>query len=107
MTEGAFVVGERPATRPRKVPRTPGCAMVTVPLTQRRPEGTWTSDHALWNFASGADFWHESFQNWQSEFLAVLAIVMRSIWLRHRGSPESTPVAARTRYRIELTAELR
>ena len=39
-------------------------------------------------------FWYESFQNWQSEFLAVFAIVFLSIWLRQRGSPESKPVDA-------------
>jgi hypothetical protein len=39
-------------------------------------------------------FWYESFQNWQSEFLAVLAIVVLSIWLRQWGSPESKPVHA-------------
>jgi len=37
-------------------------------------------------------FWFESLQNWQSEFLAVWAIVVLSIWLRQRGSPESKPV---------------
>jgi hypothetical protein len=39
-------------------------------------------------------FWFESLQNWQSEFLAVIAIVVLSIFLRQRGSPESKPVAA-------------
>jgi hypothetical protein len=39
-------------------------------------------------------FWFESFQNWQSEFLAVGAMVVLSIWLRQRGSPESKPVDA-------------
>jgi hypothetical protein len=39
-------------------------------------------------------FWYESFQNWQSEFLAVLGIVVLSIWLRQWGSPESKPVHA-------------
>lgn len=39
-------------------------------------------------------FWFESFQNWQSEFLAVLAIVFLSIFLRQKGSPESKPVDA-------------
>ena len=39
-------------------------------------------------------FWYESFQNWQSEFLAVLAIVVLSIKLRQWGSPESKPVHA-------------
>jgi hypothetical protein len=37
-------------------------------------------------------FWFESFQNWQSEFLAVGALVVLSIWLREHGSPESKPV---------------
>jgi hypothetical protein len=39
-------------------------------------------------------FWFESLQNWQSEFLAVGALVVLSIFLRQRGSPESKPVAA-------------
>jgi hypothetical protein len=39
-------------------------------------------------------FWFESMQNWQSEFLAVYALVVLSIWLRGKGSPESKPVAA-------------
>ena len=38
--------------------------------------------------------WFESFQNWQSEFMAIGAIVIFSIFLRQRGSPESKPVAA-------------
>jgi hypothetical protein len=38
--------------------------------------------------------WFESFQNWQSEFLAIGAMVALSIYLRQRGSPESKPVAA-------------
>jgi hypothetical protein len=41
-----------------------------------------------------AHFWFESFQNWQSEFLAVASIVIFSIWLRQRASPESKPVDA-------------
>jgi AcrR family transcriptional regulator len=39
-------------------------------------------------------FWFESFQNWQSEFLAVGALIVLSIFLRQRGSPESKPVGA-------------
>jgi hypothetical protein len=45
-------------------------------------------------FLRTADFWFQSLQNWQSEFLAVAAIVFLSIHLRQRGSPESKPVAA-------------
>jgi hypothetical protein len=40
-----------------------------------------------------SQFWFESFQNWQSEFLAVAVIVSASVYLRQRGSPESKPVA--------------
>jgi Domain of unknown function (DUF6766) len=41
-----------------------------------------------------SQFWFESLQNWQSEFLAVGALVVLSIYLRQRGSPESKPVHA-------------
>lgn len=37
-------------------------------------------------------FWFESFQNWQSEFLAVAVLVGASVYLREKGSPESKPV---------------
>lgn len=47
-----------------------------------------------WNYLSEPRFWFESFQNWQSEFLAVLSIVLLSIWFRQKGSPESKPVDA-------------
>jgi len=40
-----------------------------------------------------SQFWFESFQNWQSEFLAVAVIVWASVYLRYRGSAESKPVA--------------
>lgn len=43
-------------------------------------------------YISESRFWFESFQNWQSEFLAVFSIVILSIWLREKGSPESKPV---------------
>jgi hypothetical protein len=39
-------------------------------------------------------FWFESFQNWQSEFLAIAAMVVLTIFLRQKGSPESKPVDA-------------
>jgi hypothetical protein len=50
---------------------------------------------SLLEYVGSSRFWFESFQNWQSEFLAVAAIVILSIWLRERGSPESKPVACR------------
>ena len=41
-----------------------------------------------------AQFWYESFQNWQSEFLSIAVLIVLGIFLRERGSPESKPVAA-------------
>jgi len=46
------------------------------------------------SFLSNSKFWFESFQNWQSEFLSVVAIVVCSIFLRQKGSPQSKPVDA-------------
>ena len=46
------------------------------------------------SYMRSPQFWYESFQNWQSEFLAVFAIVVLSIHLRQWGSPESKPVHA-------------
>ena len=43
---------------------------------------------------SNPQFWYESFQNWQSEFLSVAVLIVLGIYLRQRGSPESKPVAA-------------
>ena len=40
------------------------------------------------------DFWEQTLQNWQSEFLAVGVMVVFTIYLRQRGSPESKPVGA-------------
>jgi len=41
-----------------------------------------------------AKFWFESLQNWQSEFLSTAVVIVLSIFLRFKGSPESKPVAA-------------
>ncbi|MCL8537928.1 hypothetical protein M9991_13740 [Chryseobacterium gallinarum] len=46
----------------------------------------------MMQYISESRFWFESFQNWQSEFLAVVSLVILSIWLREKGSPESKPV---------------
>ena len=56
---------------------------------QMRHGGTCES---LASYIGSANFWFESFQNWQSEFLSVAAIVILSVFLRQRGSPESKPV---------------
>ncbi len=49
---------------------------------------------STWSYLGTAQFWFESFQNWQSEFLAVAVIVGASVYLRYRGSAESKPVHA-------------
>ncbi len=49
---------------------------------------------AMGTFMTQSRFWFESFQNWQSEFVAVISIVVLSIFLRQHGSPESKPVDA-------------
>ena len=46
------------------------------------------------NYLVNADFWEKTLQNWQSEFLAVGTMVVFTIYLRQRGSPESKPVGA-------------
>jgi hypothetical protein len=43
-------------------------------------------------YLTNADFWARSLQNWQSEFLAVGAMAVLSIYLRQRGSSQSKPV---------------
>jgi hypothetical protein len=52
--------------------------------------------HAVntWEYLATPRFWFESFQNWQSEFLAILSMVVLTIWLRQRNSPESKRVEA-------------
>jgi hypothetical protein len=49
---------------------------------------------SLWSFVTSSEFWFQSMQNWQSEFLAVATLAVLGIFLRQRGSPESKPVAA-------------
>src|SRR4030095_13883894 len=53
-----------------------------------------TEHLSAFGYMETSRFWFESFQNWQSEFLAVGAMVVLTIWLRQRGSPESKPVDA-------------
>lgn len=57
-------------------------------LNQLEDPVTWVG------YLSSADFWSRTLQNWQSEFLAIASMVVLSIFLRQRGSPESKPVGA-------------
>ena len=57
-------------------------------VEHRQPEIEWT------DYLTNADFWEQTLQNWQSEFLAVGSIAVFSIYLRQRGSSQSKPVGA-------------
>ncbi|MEO7409660.1 MAG: DUF6766 family protein [Vicinamibacterales bacterium] len=46
----------------------------------------------LSQYVFSSRFWFESFQNWQSEFLSLLAMVMGTVYLRQKGSAESKPL---------------
>lgn len=52
------------------------------------------SEDSVIEFLTMPEFWFETFQNWQSEFLSVASIVFFTIYLRQKGSPESKPVDA-------------
>jgi hypothetical protein len=54
------------------------------------PSASWLS------YVGSSTFWESTFQNWQSEFLAVGSFAVLTIFLRQRGSPESKPVGAPT-----------
>lgn len=47
---------------------------------------------SLGDYMTSTTFWFESLQNWQSEFLSIAAMVILTIFLREKGSPESKPV---------------
>ena len=54
-----------------------------------------SADPVSWGrYVLDPDFWEKTLQNWQSEFLAVGVMVVFTIYLRQRGSPESKPVGA-------------
>lgn len=55
-------------------------------LRRGQPPVTW------FQHLGSSEFWFESFQNWQSEFLAIGVMVILSIYLRHEGSAQSKPV---------------
>ncbi|WP_414474568.1 DUF6766 family protein [Microvirga sp. M2] len=57
-------------------------------LEHHRPPQTMTGT------LGNPEFWYESFQNWQSEFLSIGVLLLLGIALREKGSPESKPVAA-------------
>jgi hypothetical protein len=49
---------------------------------------------SIGDFALNPQFWFQSMQNWQSEFLSVAVLIVLSVFLRQRGSSQSKPVEA-------------
>jgi hypothetical protein len=61
-------------------------AFAETQLENLQDPGTWG------HYVFSAEFWNRTLQNWQSEFLAVWSMVILSVYLRQRSSPESKPV---------------
>jgi Domain of unknown function (DUF6766) len=57
-------------------------------LTHKQPTVDWLG------YLASSQFWQDTLQNWQSEFLAVGSMAIYAVYLRQRGSPESKPVGA-------------
>lgn len=66
-----------------------GAAAYSEELTQHGQEPVGTI-----GYLGTAQFWFESFQNWQSEFMVVALLIGAAVYLRQRGSSESKPVHA-------------
>lgn len=66
------------------------CGGLSLYNEERQQEGETAV--TLAEYLRSSRFWFESFQNWQSEFLAIGAMVLLTIWLREINSPESKKV---------------
>ncbi|MER5310849.1 DUF6766 family protein [Streptomyces sp. NPDC002773] len=68
---------------------------VTGVVTYNENQLRELQDPVGWStYVVSAEFWNRTLQNWQSELLAVASMVILSVYLRQRGSPESKPVGA-------------
>lgn len=67
-----------------------GCAGLRLYNEERARDGESLVE--LLHYMSYSRFWFEAFQNWQSEFLSIGAMVLLTIWLREVNSPESKKV---------------
>lgn len=59
---------------------------------ERKEEGK--PSLSIVQYSRSGHFIQATFENRESEFLAVASIVLLPIWLRQKGSPESKPVDA-------------
>ena len=55
---------------------------------ERRGAPAWRRSPISRSYLLNTQLWFESFQNWQSEFMSTAVLVVLSIFLRHKGSPE-------------------
>lgn len=62
-------------------------------VDQRR-EHAQPIEHDSLGHLVDSQFWFESFQNWQSEFFSIAALVVLTIFLREKDSAQSKDVAA-------------
>jgi len=79
-------------------------ALFLFSIVMHAVSGTWAYNEdqlahgghpvSILTFVTTGEFWFQSMQNWQSEFLAVAALAVLAIFLRQQGSPESKPVGA-------------
>jgi hypothetical protein len=44
---------------------------------------------SLWRYVRSSDFGNAVMENWQSEYLQFMLFMLATVWLVHRGSPES------------------
>jgi hypothetical protein len=44
---------------------------------------------SLWRYIRSSDFGNAVMENWQSEYLQFMLFMLATVWLIHRGSPES------------------
>ncbi|SCG50748.1 DUF6766 family protein [Micromonospora coxensis] len=66
----------------------------TAEYNEQQALSTGAPRISAWEFLGTSEFWFQSMQNWQSEFLAVGVLIVLSIVLRQHASPESKPVTA-------------
>jgi hypothetical protein len=59
------------------------------------PAMFWGDDGFIWSFLEG------TFENWQSEFLQLLAMVVLTAFLVHKGSAESRDSSDRMERKID------
>jgi hypothetical protein len=57
-------------------------------MDHKQPAISWVS------YLGSSDFWQDTLQNWQSEFLAIGSVVIFTVFLRSRGSAQSKPVGS-------------